>query len=136
MTNKNNITRKQFTAGMLLMLLGMGSLLSFFILVPSIIHAGVGCNGIDEYYTGTEFMPDVMSVLVVNSTMTWKWPVQPADFKKVDGITCKDYSNAIMCLCELYNETCRFYSYVINDEEMLLHMGIKWLDNGNWRYLY
>jgi len=74
------------------------------------------CEGIEEYYTGLSFSFDLKNMerkylLCYNGDESLDFFKSPSDICKTDGYDCEDFSKAVMCLCDLYDKICRYYSY-------------------------
>ena len=91
---------------------------------PIITNMIIGCDGIENFYTGQGFKNDYYSVLkygynnnrivgavnMKNMTFQNVAPISPRDMLETNkSFDCETVSNAIYCLSRMYNKTCVLY---------------------------
>lgn len=106
----------------------------------------VGCDGIERFYTSTGFWNDADSIIttsIVNNSIKGKTfnVLPPSKFQKGYEYDCKSITNALYCLSELYNETCKFQQtlrFYEGYEGMIGHIGLVCFNRnyGGWATVF
>lgn len=153
MTNKKypiNLTRKEYilliTATALLAITAtLATTIHTLATTGDNIHTTLGCEGINQCYTGKNFMKDIYCIQDTkyeNSPAKTPWKLLK------EGGDCKSTSNAIKCLCTMYNKTCKFYTTISINEKtreenatcilnycITGHLGIRAQEGNTWKTL-
>ena len=131
-----------FTIGLLFTLLSQ---------TGTVANLVVGCEGIENYYTGEGFMSDYATLIFrttnsgrynnTNGMITSYILRTPKEMSEGMLYDCKSISNAIYCLGRLYNRSCRFRNEIKINSDLTFapgHLGIScWRDEPyGWDVLY
>ena len=103
------------------------------------VSEAVGCEGIEQFYTGNGFVSDY--------NFLQRWMIPHRDWESGDGIdiqppsemgkgiwNCQDISHAYYCLAEKYNVECNFYLVKVYNSKTNInnHIGIECLVDECW----
>ena len=116
-----------------------------------IINASTGCAGIDNFYTGVGFYEDWNTLIqrvsnsgrtnMSNGSIISFDPIPPGELLNGKKYDCKSISNAIYCLAQKYNRTCKFEHSIRLFSDLSFgsgHMGVWCWDDeyGKWSVMY
>ena len=105
-------------------------------------HKLLGCEGIEHFYTGHGFEEDFYNAQwhYMNCKGKDKGYTQPiSDLINCDvdpAKSCEDFSNAMLCLAEMYNRTCWLSGEVHYSYNFVFHIGLACLKNGEYVTMY
>jgi len=115
--------------------------------IMGLMHSRATCEGINMYFTNTNIHYDLNNMKInykehySNVPEHWWEEFQiftPEEMLTKKGYDCEDYSKSVLCLCELYNETCETYfeiEYSKIKEDIKAHSGVKIKIGENWEVL-
>lgn len=124
------------------------STLSGYLVQTYVFDKYVPCDGIEKFYSGSNFEIDFISMRDKYLTCYDKIEGKPTKYilktplEMCDntGYDCEDFAHTTMCLCRLYNMKCRQYaemSFPQGDKFPLIsgHAGVQIYKNGKWEII-
>lgn len=136
--------RKALAISLTIMVATLSFTIYYVINSGSVHHALVGCRGIDQFYTGKNFYIDWDNLVEKTANLNQRKSMIIQDPQGIlDGNPhdCKSVTNAIMCLADLYNKTCKYemtIKYFSDLSPNSGHIGIWCWDDDfqDWTRLY
>ena len=104
-------------------------------------HKTISCNGIEQFYSGRDFNQDYHAMYMryhscYNNNEKGISIKTPAEMCKTDGYDCEDFQHATLCLCDIYNKTCRPFSErrfpTFDGGWIVGHAGVDIFEDGEW----
>jgi len=109
-------------------------------LIPLRYYPDDKCEGIEHFYTNTSFWNDGFNLVDYVKWEKTQGIVKPIDLWNNHTADCESISFAVMCLSELYNETCVYYTKTQYDptenQTYMGHLGIKCKLGSEWLKVY